>query len=314
MHFARELVFWECREELASETDTTFSYSPRQTDEGPRELKSFIDINKRRHRLELLSGGANTRDDRYPYAEFYHKWSLFLGAYTKCHLTKGGDVLVALQGIVQDITEALEVNVISGMCAEFMVAELCWQTNIKNTPCRQPLAFSPSWSWISSTRPIYFAGCHRSFDPLKHCMASFVSAEVEIMPSGEPVDASLLLNCGLIPMNHHYDSVDDRYEFALDLEHVPPIPPNRTNVGLDHDSAVFTRRFQHLQCYFVPLCYESDPKYGSTAYGMTIVPSEDRPGSYMRVGYCCQYDNNKDPDWNKVETYRTMERRTITLV
>jgi hypothetical protein len=317
MHFARELVFWECREKLASETDASFPYledvSTTMTD--PRPLKAFIDTHKRRH-LGLSSSGvisANIGENQYAHTDFYYYWCQFLGAYTKCYLTKGDDILVALQGIVQDISETLKINIVAGMCTEYLIAELCWYSEMKEEARRPALAFSPSWSWISSTRLVKFAGCSRNFEPLNHCMASVSSFEVDTTPSGELTHASLSLDCGLIPLNHHYDADLDTYKFTLGPERAPWIL-GYIYAPLQHDTAVFTSRFQHLQCYFVPLYYSTDARWGSVAEGMTVVPSEDHPGCYRRVGYCFQHDRNTDPDWNKVEVYSAMEKRIIELV
>jgi hypothetical protein len=315
MHFARELVFWECREKVASETDVDIPYPDDPMRADPRPLKTFIDVRKRRH-LEVLSKAiipADMRDNEYARTDFYHKWCQFLAAYTKCYLTKGDDLLVALHGIVQDITETLNINIVAGMCTEYLITELCWQSDESQKPRRPPLKFSPSWSWISSTGPVQFAGCQPKFDPLNYSMASVSSVEVDMTPSGELIHASLRLHCGLIPTNHHYDSDFNSYEFALDLKHVPSIL-GCTEVKLQHDTAVFTHRFQHLQCYFVPLHYENGFKEASWALGMIIVPSEDHPGCYRRVGSCTQYDENRDSDWNKLEVYSAMEKRTIELV
>jgi hypothetical protein len=315
MHFARELVFWECREKVSSETDSNITYFDDTSMADLRPLKTFIDIHKRRHQ-EMPPRGvlpANIRENGYTHRDFYHKWCQFLSAYTQCYLTKGDDLFVALHGIVQDVTETLKITIVAGMCTEYLIAELCWLSARGETPRRPPLTFSPSWSWTSSTRPVIFAGCRPNFSPLNHCMASVSRIEVDMTPSEELVHASLFLNCGLIPMNHHYDVNTDSYELSLDLDRVPSTLGD-IYASLEHDTAVFTQRFQHLQCYFLPLHYQPEVKYRSFAEGIIIVPSEDDTSSYRRVGYCMQYNQNTDPDWNKVDVYSAMAKRTIELV
>ncbi|KAG5776157.1 hypothetical protein H9Q73_010166 [Fusarium xylarioides] len=85
-------------------------------------------------------------------------WNDFISRYTKARLTFSSDMLVALQGIVERITEARrgstkgtpELEYVAGLWRdESFQQSLLWRPKAGTSPSRPDYYRAPSWSWAS---------------------------------------------------------------------------------------------------------------------------------------------------------------------
>jgi hypothetical protein len=317
MHFARELVLWECREKVESETNPYTSLHHMDPEiQGPdsQPLRTFIGF-RRRSRLENSAKGAEFDKigaDRSSDVDFYYNWCQFRAVYTKCGLTKGDDVLTALQGIVQDVKEILNITMVAGMWERYMISELCWYNLMWETSCRPPPPHSPSWSWISSNKPIYSKGELSQYsEPLRHSMASVSSIQVGTTPSADFGCTSILLKCRLIPVSIDYQPILGSRKITLDTESFVRCWEHAFLFFKD-ETAIVTRTHPHLQHYFLMLRFIANEDHFTE--GILVQPCDHRPRSFTRIGYWYFRDWKTAANWNMQDVYKSMEEQTIELV
>ncbi|KAF2492847.1 HET-domain-containing protein, partial [Lophium mytilinum] len=128
LHFGARQVFWECQHCKASEV-------------YPGGLPKWA----------MLTWSDDASSLARPH-EIYYLWAVFRISYTECEMTKEEDKLVAIRGIAQDVTEALDDNLVAGLWRNRIIEELCWSMESwSGTALARPLKWrAPTWSWAST--------------------------------------------------------------------------------------------------------------------------------------------------------------------
>jgi hypothetical protein len=279
MHFANDILFWECQESFTSETHPN-GHPDRYDDSiGSRALKTWFDRYERR-RVANGDSAVEKHTELQSSDMLYSKWRQFLQFYTSCKLTVGADVLVALDGVSREIATTLQDEMIAGLWKRRMLSELCWRI-FETKPCRPPFRTAPSWSWASTTSSISFDHQRGSWSS----MAKVEQAYVDLSPSGALKHASLILRCHLIPIN--LECTRDEYLPWLDL--TTKLAPCAVRTTLD-DKAYwdFAGLYEDFGTYALLLQHNSSLDSGRCrAKGIIVRPAPGyAPGSYKRIGFC----------------------------
>lgn len=150
LHFGMQQMFWECR---AMEACEAFPGGlPKALDPltfivrtGLKRMQTFVRENENNLSEELEDLGT----DGYEY------WDGILDVYTRSSLTRPEDKLIALSGLVKEMSLLLKDNNLAGLWKNRFASELLWSVfkpNIANngTPSFRPEIYrAPTWSWAS---------------------------------------------------------------------------------------------------------------------------------------------------------------------
>jgi hypothetical protein len=160
LHFGRNQLFWECKQQFASE-------------EFPDQLPSPIGI-------ETFSVKFQPQTVNDPLM----LWRYAVNLYSKCCLTYQSDKLVALSGLAKYFQRCPRLAndvYIAGLWKSNLLCGLCWRTKpiIDNAPYL-PLTYqyAPSWSWASMAGEIYYPSISLwdgHFDTLAYVVDSWIS-------------------------------------------------------------------------------------------------------------------------------------------
>ena len=123
---------WECCETVGCETDP----------ENARDIvgRSTLFL-KSKHGYLHIDPDAN--DDGRNLKVFYDHWIVIVSAYAECSLTKPGDKLPAITGIIKDSEGLLGPNV-AGLWKRWMLPQLMWRSY---GPFNRPDIYrAPTWS------------------------------------------------------------------------------------------------------------------------------------------------------------------------
>ncbi|KAH7248232.1 heterokaryon incompatibility protein-domain-containing protein, partial [Fusarium solani] len=133
IHFARDMVFWECPTKCASEAEP----DGLMTKEAGRLPLAKLMIEKKEP-LEI--------------------WAELLGRYTASSLTYEKDKLVAIAGVaktIQDMSRksspSPNITYHAGLWSRFLAQQLLWQVPSNPSPAasKPKIYRAPSWSWAS---------------------------------------------------------------------------------------------------------------------------------------------------------------------
>ncbi|KAE9368198.1 HET-domain-containing protein, partial [Stipitochalara longipes BDJ] len=132
--FGRNCLFWECDGKRA-----IFSISGTN-------ICIFV-LTRKDSEVNGAAGAPNA----------YRYWNEIVEYYSKKHLTKESDRLVALYGIAQSIQKQYTKDeYVAGLWKEHLINQLMW-TTYKNLKKRRPAAYrAPSWSWASVIGKLMF--------------------------------------------------------------------------------------------------------------------------------------------------------------
>jgi hypothetical protein len=209
IHFTVAGVRWECMTDLASEV-----YSPGSIDDIRRMSSKSQNFKKTFARSAVSEGASSDVLREWKYASHYCDWLGLLWEYSQCGITNSGDKLVAMQGIVQTIKEAIGIELVCGMWKNILVLELLWQVEDQSRRVDPPHVLqwrAPSWSWANSDFPL-------AWDPypLNHLQcpdfeetAKVTNLDVNALPSGQISDASLTIKGRTVRARIAVEDVDD---------------------------------------------------------------------------------------------------------
>jgi hypothetical protein len=156
----------------------------------------------------------NLRDNRWLKLEtyrqdvgkLYDRWTESRTFYTYCNLTNGNDVLAVLHGIVEDVAEIMQDEMIYGLWKAHQIKQLCWNVSLVFSPRPRPSREVPSWSWISTSRVVYSGEIF-----LRD--AQMLATVQEVLPEkcqiGNMGPTPLVLRCRLIPARFRPSYHDD---------------------------------------------------------------------------------------------------------
>lgn len=151
------------------------------------------------------------------YASHYDAWLGLLRDYSECGITNSGDKLVAIQGIVQTMKEAIGIESVCGMWKNLLILELLWQVQVKPTRVDPPHLLqwrAPSWSWASSDFPLVYKTypSNHLYCPEFEEIAKVTNLDVNALPSGQISDASLTIRGRTLRAKITIEDFDDGYD------------------------------------------------------------------------------------------------------
>ncbi|KAF2136999.1 uncharacterized protein K452DRAFT_200428, partial [Aplosporella prunicola CBS 121167] len=132
----RKLVFTESGIIWTCKTCTSVDTIPGT--EGPQEESAVLE------KIAKL-----TLSDKIYQADFNQLWWSVASAYSKRHLTKPEDKLVALSAIAHEVQKMTGFNYVAGLWAEMLPLGLFWEVYKPKVEDRNRPYRAPSWSWAS---------------------------------------------------------------------------------------------------------------------------------------------------------------------
>jgi hypothetical protein len=300
LHFARELLFWECRESFTCE-----NYPDALTHwvTEARNLKLFLHEHKTR---SATGTDTDPKDDH----RIYYRWCQFRAFYTNCQLSYGKDILVALRGISQEVADVLHDEMVVGLWKNFLIKELCWYCPDTSMNPRRPSypGPCPSWTWVTSTKPtasniLFSHGALRSLGS----MAVVVDIRVDTTLSGDFSRASIIINCRLIPASYTSALTSIKHDKHVELSDYP------LHVYFDDAAPSAENSKSNLRCYLLILLF--GPYNAVVLEGLIIVPCTNSIRAYKRIGYFQFRDSTEPTKFSKINDFHdAMEEQTIELV
>lgn len=147
LHFARDQLFWECREHSAAEC---------YPDELPGPIRNCVPANFKRlepatRSRELTRSGTSDADE----FKHYHKvWDHVVSAYSSTRLTHSSDKLIALSGVAKYFSVLIGDEYVVGMWKKYLESSLLWHIvkhrQVDGSPSARPLVYrAPSFTWAS---------------------------------------------------------------------------------------------------------------------------------------------------------------------
>jgi hypothetical protein len=336
LHFARDVLFWECRETLSSEAHPDGVVIRCTCSESEYQLSSV------KNAVNDFQTFLSTQDTKVSYSDdttdsitwanwrLYKSWCVFRSIYASCQLTQGDDVLVALRGIGQQFEGLLNDRLVFGLWQGRLLQDLAWYSLYpRKTHRRKFLSLSiPSWSWARLSGVI---NCSNLSDyPTQRRFVREV-AKVLSMPSeiGASVKQThhLILQCGLITANfklgQRFGSAPEGADvststFGDRLSHVN-VSLGDVRVYLDDEKQNEGPR--ELACYLLMLRTLERVDYDGGPYleGLLVVESPDcLSGFFRRIGFCRIGDRPRN-DTNGIaleviRLHRSLENQTVHLV
>ncbi|GKT68609.1 heterokaryon incompatibility protein [Colletotrichum tofieldiae] len=146
LHFAKDQLFWECREHVAAEC---------YPDSLPRSLRNGIPANFKRLDPSTRSTVLSRQEGNFDDPMFYYRaWNSVIMAYSDTRLTKSSDKLIALSGVAKRFATQIDDMYIVGMWRKYLASSLLWkvdhQIQIDGSPSTRPATYrAPSFSWAS---------------------------------------------------------------------------------------------------------------------------------------------------------------------
>ncbi|KAK0372913.1 heterokaryon incompatibility protein [Colletotrichum limetticola] len=146
LHFGRDQLFWECREQAAAEC---------YPEKMPEILANSVPTKFKRLSKEAYGPDAMSRETEPDDPTFYHRiWDLIVRAYGSTRLTMASDKLLALSGIAQHFETLVDDTYVVGMWRKHLASNLLWhvdqETQVDGSPSIRPEVYrAPSFSWAS---------------------------------------------------------------------------------------------------------------------------------------------------------------------
>ncbi|SCN67797.1 related to tol protein [Fusarium fujikuroi] len=158
LHFTQERIYWECLEEKSWEGLSSLPGNLiRQT--STLLLRTEVDITYLKNIVLSEATGTGSTDW---YQKVYVAWGQLVEQYSKCRLTKEGDKLIAVHGLINRLKDAINDDCHAGHWKSQMPASLCWHVNWGHPDAfkapfshRRPHEWlAPSWSWAAMKVPV----------------------------------------------------------------------------------------------------------------------------------------------------------------
>lgn len=134
-------IFWECNSYQSTEAGlTNFSTTPKT------DFHTLLSPFTADHRIERPTMSL---------VSFHKAWAKLLELYTSTQLTRQTDRLVAIHGMVTQISKAQHLTSVAGLWQEMLPSEMLWHTEKpKNWEEKLEHYLAPSWSWASLDSPV----------------------------------------------------------------------------------------------------------------------------------------------------------------
>jgi hypothetical protein len=147
LSFAKNKVYWECAEVIASEQ------FPMGLPEYVRNVASSI---------KLQSPIAKPRLDFECEQDLRHGWCSLIETYSDCHLTRLSDKMIALAGLAGQFRDMTGDTYLAGLWKVDLIKQLCWTSSNdayypddrKHSRSKTLRYYAPTWSWASFDGPV----------------------------------------------------------------------------------------------------------------------------------------------------------------
>lgn len=171
LHCSNQGFFWECKTQFASEY-------------FPQGFYSTINV--------FLRGDSMLLAHSNPWAY----WKELKEWYTKYNLTKPGDKLIALSGVIQALQDKTGDQCFAGLWRKTLDQELCWRAT---DPRQRPEYRAPSWSWAAVDGPVISKLIKTPVLDISYVHVSSVSeVQSEGNAPGTTLHGALSLLCDLV--------------------------------------------------------------------------------------------------------------------
>ncbi|KAH7317117.1 heterokaryon incompatibility protein-domain-containing protein [Stachybotrys elegans] len=132
LHCTKGQLYWECDEMLANESWPCGL--PNESGEEPGEFKRLL---KRRDSITSVLSSF--------------EWLSLVNKYSRCHLTKNDDILVAISGIAKSWGAVFPDKYLAGLWQKSLPYGLLWygRPSFKRRLDNDKTYRAPSWSWAS---------------------------------------------------------------------------------------------------------------------------------------------------------------------
>jgi hypothetical protein len=152
LHFGSEQVYWECNEKNACETFPDGVPLSLIDETGTPRIQTTEHSGTYGARLRCFSEEWFGLLKPDPAMRYYDIWSNMIEAYSRCHLTHGTDILIAISGVVKQLQGLLHDEYFAGIWKSHLPYHLLWFKE-RPSPTRRPIDIqdyrAPSWSWAS---------------------------------------------------------------------------------------------------------------------------------------------------------------------
>jgi hypothetical protein len=309
VHFAANMVFWECHERRATEVDPA---GLGLSDKGVvyEEVSDFMPIFRD---LERKIEGAS---------QVIHEWYSFIEGYTGAEFTFVGDRLPALSGIAAIIQKHMPQRYGAGLWESAIPEGLAWfvedvltanTSHLSGTRAESDFML-PSWSWAASRGRVRFLSTLETWKTMLHVENWEVKSR-GIHTSGQVLEARLRVRGALKVFN------------LSDMGLKPDIHAELGTRILEDESKIGQTQFirttfmdeeldthagsQTYPCLLVGTAYipSSSRTEGISGGGLILEPTgrlRDGIEEYRRIGFLClPFDDH----WS-----RGVEQKTIELV
>lgn len=164
LHFTERQLYWECREQYASEV------CPQSI---PEQIKQHF------FSKQSLDPCKISQERRVEAC--YTAWERYVGLYSRCDLTCPEDKLVALAGIARRTHESLLAYgttdvYLAGLWRDTLLSDLLWcrsRDSPRSSRFAEPYR-APTWSWASLDGEVFMGSGHLKAEDVVH--AAVVSA------------------------------------------------------------------------------------------------------------------------------------------
>lgn len=262
MHFADDMLYWEClgrnTSEMGETSDKTFydldkAKMMRQGADGPTELVDF--------KLSRTT---------YRDSEATRNWRDIVAAYSAGKLTVPSDKLPALQGMAKHVYNERKCAYYAGLWDYSLIYDLLWERRGELRPAQQEY-LAPSWSWASSGGRVWWRERYRTQE------AVVLSANTEPAgqdPMAEVIGGTLKMTGLCLPgiVEHLASNLDDSGTIILK----DSTPPEVLSWYNDHASD--DRQGENVTLFMMAQMEQS------TDYLVLEPVDETKPGVYRRIG------------------------------
>ncbi|KAJ1334082.1 HET domain-containing protein [Microdochium nivale] len=146
LHFAKNQLFWECREHSAAEC---------YPDRLPRSVRNSLPAMFKKLDPASRSKNLHRRGGNGDESMFYHQvWNSIVRAYSATRLTHGSDKLIALSGVAKYFAPRIGDVYVVGMWRKYLASSLLWHVKDEaqgdGSASNRPEVYrAPSFSWAS---------------------------------------------------------------------------------------------------------------------------------------------------------------------
>lgn len=306
LHFGTRQLFWECYEMEACEVFPTGLPSQMQRSNAKKLLSGFLSTAPLDHppstHLMTRSAAKISRSQ-----ESRTLWCEIVDQYTKRHLTKGTDKLVAIAGLAAAMRVILGSRYLAGLWEDDFINQLIWSVDSAEVQPRPGAYRCPSWSWASVDSRVDMAHWQPSEDK-STALANVSLAEVTLAGHddlGKINDGFLIISghlgmmrlyrsCEFVPMDYEFTTLDAWFDDEIHLDAIdteyPHIGKERIKAlhvieaGTDNLNQEFTLG-EDLICFFMPIAsHETTDRFGSRVVGLLLLPRGPSPGEFRRIG------------------------------